>query len=275
MVEVGKTEVVYNNLNPNWTTIFIVEHDEGQAWTPLKIALYDSQSFAGKSSKINRQNFSDSMAIPNNPLQTPSLYKSTDPMMGQVNVEVGGILGMEGQESKLELDEGGCIYVHITESMDTQSACPTRDLSTGEFHCHIRGLDLENIEKGILGLGAIDPYFELSRKYTDHQHGITRWICVYRSEHVPNIINPYWNPFRIDLEKLCHGNISKELKIAVWDHESGRDRWVGECEVNVEWLQKSVTKGGNASREDAISLLNEGQEEIGLLCVLKADIISV
>ena len=81
------------------------------------------------------------------------------------------------------------IYVHITQSIEEKSN--TNEKQTGQFNCHLRGLDLENIEKGILGLGAIDPYFELSKKYTDHDNGITRWVPVYRSEHRPNIIVSY------------------------------------------------------------------------------------
>ena len=84
------------------------------------------------------------------------------------------------------------IYVHITQSIEgTKSTSNTNEIQTGQFNCHLRGLDLENIEKGVLGLGAIDPYFELSKKYTDHDNGITRWIPVYRSEHRPNIIVSY------------------------------------------------------------------------------------
>ena len=36
-----------------------------------------------------------------------SLYKNSDPMMGEVTVEVGERLGLEGQEKKLELEQGG------------------------------------------------------------------------------------------------------------------------------------------------------------------------
>ena len=101
-----------------------------------------------------------------------------------------------------------------------------------------------------------------------------RWIPVYRSEHIPNIINPNWQPFGIDLEKLCHGNATKSLKIGVWDYQHRRsNRWLGEVEVSVEMLQKCVTKGGNACREDALSILDEEQDEIGLIVVLKADIV--
>jgi len=196
-------------------------------------------------------------------------------MMGEVRVEVGEILGLEGQEVKLDLDEGGCVYVHITESTEKQSTPACRELTAGQFRCHIRGLDLENIEKGIMGLGAIDPYFELSKKYTHPISGIKQWLCVYRSEHIPNIINPYWRPFAMDMEKLCNGNLKKELMISVWDYGSKKSRWLGEYEVNVDWLMKSVTKGGNASREDALPINNEEMEEVGLLVVLKADVVPV
>ena len=173
------------------------------------------------------------------------------------------------------------IYVHITQSVETllsssitSSSSSQQQFVSGTFHCHLRGLDLENIEKGILGLGAIDPYYEVSKKYVDHANGIVRWIPVYRSEHIPNIINPYWQPFGIDLEKLCHGNATKSLKIGVWDYQHRRsNRWLGEVEVSVEMLQKCVTKGGNACREDALSILDEEQDEIGLIVVLKADIV--
>ena len=79
----------------------------------------------------------------------------------------------------------------------------------------------------------------------------------------------------MNLEKACHGNICKELKLTVWDYQSGAarsDRWLGECEVTVEWLMESVTKCGNAGRNEAISIMDEEQEEIGLIVVLKAEI---
>jgi len=190
----------------------------------------------------------------------------SDSKMGEVDVEVGAILRLEGQEKKLALNEGGSIFVHITESITGQD--------DGIFSCHIRGLDIKNIERGFFGLGAIDPYFELKKKYVDANHGITRWHTVYRSEHIPDTINPYWNPFHIDLERLCHNNLGKELKLSVWDKEcKGGDRWLGAVEVSVEEFQTSVTRGGNANRELALRVENEEQEIMGLLVVLKAEIV--
>jgi len=265
---------IRHNLSPKWTSVFILDHDEKQAWTPLKITIYDSRASASiKNPRVQR---TDSTISPYDEEPVPILCNDSDPTMGEVNVEVGDILGREGQEAKFQLEHGGCVYVLITQSIDEQIAKSIDGPTLGKFQCHIRGLALENIESGLLGLGAIDPFFELSKKYTDTKHGVTRWICVYRSEHIPNIINPYWKPFILDLEKLCHGNTSKELKITVRDHQSGRrtDRWIGNCLVNVEWLQRSVTKGGNASREDALGIMNDEEEEVGLIVVLKADMLS-
>eukprot|EP00580_Thalassiosira_gravida_P004600 CAMPEP_0201653398 /NCGR_PEP_ID=MMETSP0493-20130528/44964_1 /ASSEMBLY_ACC=CAM_ASM_000838 /TAXON_ID=420259 /ORGANISM="Thalassiosira gravida, Strain GMp14c1" /LENGTH=247 /DNA_ID=CAMNT_0048129929 /DNA_START=767 /DNA_END=1507 /DNA_ORIENTATION=- len=202
------------------------------------------------------------------------LYSNSDPRMGEVNVEVGEILGMEMQEMKVDLDTGGCLYIHITESItrNPKRSIP-REVSTlstattgespiessnnnREFQCHLRGLDLLNIESGLLGLGAIDPYFVLLKRYTDPATSsmeMERYVPVYRSEHIPDIINPYWLPFSIDLEKLCHGDLHRELKVEVWDQEDGgkEDRFLGEYYVSggVEELCSSVSRGGNASRE--------------------------
>lgn len=39
----------------------------------------------------------------------------------------------------------------------------------------MRGLDIKNVEPGLLGLGRSDPFFELSRKNVDHKAGYVRW----------------------------------------------------------------------------------------------------
>lgn len=258
-VELGKTEIIPHNLNPEWTKIFILDHDENRSWTPLKISLRDCRGYAHSADDGNCREDG---------------YKSSDPTMGEADVEAGAILRMEEQEQKVELTHGGCLYVHITESVvkiDPSNSI-TGESVTGDFHCRLRGLDLENIEKGFLGLGAIDPYFVLSKRYSDPTSGFQRWVRVYQSEHVPDIINPYWEPFRLSAESLCHGDPRRELRIEVWDHENGStpDRWLGDCETSVKELRKSVSRAGNASREHALHLMNQDHDEIGLIVVLKA-----
>lgn len=169
------------------------------------------------------------------------------------------------------------LYVHITESVTSRPARSTSgETVSGVFHCHLRGLDLQNIESGLLGLGNIDPYLEVSRQYNDPASGEVRWVPVYRSEHIFDIINPLWKPFALDVEKLCHGDLGRTLNIAVWDHEDGRkgDRWLGDAEVTPEWLASNVTRGGNASREHALDLKNKQMEEVGQIVVLRAEVVA-
>jgi len=268
--ELGKTEVIHADLSPQWTNIFFLEHNESQSWTPIKITLHDcrasrSDDNTDTNNRGSRMSFAGAVKYP---------YAASDPTMGVAEAEAGEVLKREGQEVRVELEQGGCLYVHVTESVPS-SPSGGLDPAAGEFHCHIRGLDFQNIESGILGLGAIDPYFELSKKFSDPNSGINRWVPVYRSENIPDIINPYWRPFKMDLERLCHCDLRRELKIAVWDQEDGAkaDRWMGECVVCAELLMKSVTMGGNASRENALHIMNNDQKEIGLIVVLRAEIV--
>jgi len=318
------TNSIPHNLNPQWTQIFTLEHDTTQSWTPLKVNLYDcrdvesamkiqmeSNVTANNNNNNNNSHIIDlSMRRMSQIIKTNApdiLYSDIDPGMGEANVEVGEILKMEMQEIKVELTTGGCLYIHITESItrNPKRSIPRQiststatgespielsnsNITTGEFRCHLRGLDLQNIESGLLGLGAIDPYFVLLKSYTDPNTSggsKPRYVPVYRSEHIPDIINPYWLPFSIDLEKLCHGDLERELKVEVWDMEDGgkEDRFLGFFYVSggVEELMGSVTRGGNACREYAFRLKcydeeeeeEEGGREVGLIIVLKAEIL--
>ncbi|KAL3787226.1 hypothetical protein HJC23_004267 [Cyclotella cryptica] len=261
---VGCTEVCHNTLSPRWATIFTVEYDEIQQWTPLRITIRDSREHRFRRMRTNNDS-SDVARVVHS-----AVSSSHDGKMGEVDVEVGEILNMDGQERKCLLNEGGCLYVHVTPSIPTQSR---GHMVSGIFQAQIRGLDFKNIESGLLGLGAIDPYFELSKRYHDPKSGVTRWHLVYRSEGIHNIINPYWDPFQVDLSRLCHGDLKRELKFSLYDYEKkSSDRWLGEVEVTVEELMDSVTRGGNASRDGALRVVDDRGQVVGLLVVLKAEV---
>jgi hypothetical protein len=95
---------IYNCLSPKWTTIFIVEHSTTKSWTPLKITIHDSKSKYNNShaTKNALQNIGKGDGG-----HDSTVYRSSDPIMGEVNVEVGEILCKEGQEARLELEPGG------------------------------------------------------------------------------------------------------------------------------------------------------------------------
>ncbi|KAL7504824.1 hypothetical protein ACHAXN_002374 [Cyclotella atomus] len=268
----GYTEVIHNTLSPVWSTIFSLEHDTNTAWTPLRISIHDSRSTVESSPHGNgrMKNSNESSVLPR--AVVPATPMGDDGKMGEIDLEVGDVLSMEGGcEREFKLNEGGSLFVHITPSNKNPTA--RSPIVSGLLTSQIRGLDFKNIESGILGLGAIDPYFELSKRYHDPSTGNSRWQLVYRSEYIHNIVNPYWDAFQLDLEKLCHGDLRRELKITVYDYEKkSAHRWFGEADVTVEELMESVTKGGNASRENALRVIDRDGDVVGLLVVLKADV---
>lgn len=281
---VGVTEVSHGNTSPHFTRSLILEHDEEEAWTHLKITIRDCR----RSNKRNAdgRNSEDSQRFVRRPFLGSlgaslnitnfhhedgfdDICSDSDPKMGEVEVEIGGLLRSEGQETQIELSEGGTLFVHITESIQGNDM--------GVMDCHIRGLDVKNIESGLLGLGAVDPYFVVSKKENDTQAGSTCFNDVYRSEPIHDIINPYWKPFQIDMERLCNNDENKQLRITLYDFEErGQDRWLGEVHTSVAKMMQSVAKCGNADRESALrveAVLEDDKVDLrALLVILKADV---
>ena len=55
----------------------------------------------------------------------------------------------------------------------------------GHIKLQLRGLDIKNVEPGLLGLGRSDPFYELAKKNADPTKGIVRWyVGVERSVYV-------------------------------------------------------------------------------------------
>mmetsp|Transcript_27542 Transcript_27542/g.39448 ORF Transcript_27542/g.39448 Transcript_27542/m.39448 type:complete len:334 (+) Transcript_27542:129-1130(+) len=278
---VGLTEVSHGNTSPHFTRSLILEHDEEEAWTHLKITIRDCR----RSNKryADERNSEDCQRIVRRPLlglsalsitnfnheEGDDICSDSDPKMGEVEVEIGALLRSEGQETQIELSEGGTLFVSITQSMQGNDM--------GVLDCHIRGLDVKNIESGLLGLGAVDPYFVVSKKENDTQTGSTRFYDMYRSEPIHDIINPYWKPFQIDLERLCNNDMNKQLRITIYDFEDrGQDRWLGEVFTSVAEMMQRVAKCGNADRETALRVEAVSEDDKvdlrALLVILKADV---
>eukprot|EP00956_Cyclotella_meneghiniana_P011395 scaffold15972_cov73-Cyclotella_meneghiniana.AAC.5 len=248
----GTTEVLNNTLNPRWSTVITLDHDESTAWTPLRIGVHDRRTPTAQAGKPSNES-----AVMSRIVETATPLDD-DSKMGEVDLEVGQII--DNGETEFKFREGGSLFVYIAPSVqDSTARSPLVSVllplphGIALFYTKF-GLDFKNIESGILNLGAIDPYFELSKKYFNPSNGTTHW--------------------QLDLDKLCNGEImTKELRITVYDYEKkSAHRFLGEIEgVTVQELVDSVTRGGNASRELALRVLDEKGNVVGLLVVLKAE----
>ena len=57
------------------------------------------------------------------------------------------------------------------------------------------------------------------------------------TETIPNDLNPAWQPFSIDLDDLCHGDLDAKLKIECWDEDKlSSNDMIGWIETTVNSL---------------------------------------
>mmetsp|Transcript_2523 Transcript_2523/g.5329 ORF Transcript_2523/g.5329 Transcript_2523/m.5329 type:complete len:328 (+) Transcript_2523:49-1032(+) len=274
----GRTETIRNNLSPDWCKIFIVDFWAPGTYCPITIGIFDD----------NGDKNTD-------PMQARSDRPGeADVGMGEATCDLHEMIDSPGNERSVDLPHEGRIFMHAVDSVghsgggsssthvgstsfhgasSSASAPPALPLQPlgSRFKLHIRGLDLDNVESGILGLNRTDPYFEISKKLIDHSSGITRWKPVYRSAHVKNILNPFWDEFYIDLEILCNCDLDWPLKLTVLDHDKKtRHKIVGSVEVTASAMMRHRSvNGNNADRENAFQLQNGA----GRICILAADVI--
>lgn len=298
-MRLGRTETLRNNLSPDWCRIFLIDSWTPGMYFPITISLYDD----------NGPKDGDHMATPSASVQQSSPVRpgSSDVGMGEATFELFDVLSSAGNERSVEMQSyGGRIFVHAVDSLQGRSSSSGISGESSSLHAsssmsshatsslhssqggsmtaplpppslgssmrlQIRGLDMRNVESGLLGLNRSDCYFALEKKLIDHSSGITRWKPIYRSNHIKDSLNPYWDAFYVDCEVLCNLDLDWPLRIAVFDHDKKcRHKEVGSVEVTASAMirHKSVA-GNNADRENAFQL-NHGA---GRICVLVADII--
>jgi len=231
--EIGRTETIKDCLNPEWVKILYVDVNS-EVYMPIKVEIYDKN-------------------------------ESDDTLMAVAEFELTAVYQSDSNCDSRELKEGGRMYATVTESL--------KGTDTGTFTLQLRGLDIENIELGVLQLGKSDPFYEIHRK-VDPSSSEIRWVPVYRSEVIENNLNPFWDPLTISLEELCCGDLESRLKIQVLDRQkNGKHRVIGEFETDVDELKNRKTIRGNADKAVAFHLVLEGDDRNrGLVIVTEAEL---
>ena len=179
--------------------------------------------------------------------------------MGSAILEIGEILGSRGNLKAKKLNKGGTLFCRIT-------AAPS--ISAGTLYLSLRGVGLKNVD-GLFGKS--DPFVELSTQ-ANVAGGMT-WQTLFRSKHIDNDLNPIWEPFAIDLNRLLdqaqnstttnNGTQTKQqqvqqqdpkqqpIKISVFDWEkSGKHKSLGQFETTVQALLDAETPGASGPYKD-------------------------
>ena len=231
--EIGQTETMEAERDPDWVKILFIDADEAR-FVPLKVKVYHKR-------------------------------KHDSDLLGEASFEATEVNNATGHTmSKVLEGDTGTVSISVVES-DPKT--------TGKVKLHFRGLDIRNVEPGLLGLGRSDPFFEIAKKTSQASTGITRWNVVYRSEVVDDHLNPFWKAIEIGLEELCDGDLDARLRVGVFDSRDGGHEPIGSFEASLQQISETVGIKGNADREKAFEL---GQEQcmdtFGLICVLVCDI---
>jgi C2 domain len=97
---------------------------------------------------------------------------------------------------------------------------------------------------------------------------------VYRSKHITDHLNPFWDNFTLNLEELCYGDLSWPIKITIFDHNDRRKhKEIGSCESTIQEMTQRISIRGNADRERAFEIMKEGKTKTrGLIVVLQAEV---
>jgi len=193
----GRTEVVYDSLSPDWVKTFAFEYDLGRQ-QHIVVTLYDE-----KKEGVER------------------LDKHKK--MGQVKFEIGEILGTRGNIRSASMEKGGVVYASAEKRVLKDA---------GTLSLKLRGKKLANVEHTLFGKS--DPFFTVSAQTSPNGDN---WDVVYRSEHLDSDLNPVWKEARINVDALCRGDREKPIRIGVYDYsKKGKFLSMGEFETSLAGL---------------------------------------
>ncbi|XP_032242056.1 copine-8 isoform X2 [Nematostella vectensis] len=183
--EFGRTEVIMNNLNPDFVKKFTI-HYFFEEIQKLRFQVYDIDK---KSSRLQDHDF-----------------------IGEIECTLGSIVGENGGQlekallNKQQSKPRGKIILRCEEV----SQC--KDVATLQFRGH--KLDKKDF------FGKSDPFLVFYRCNEDNS-----FTAVHRTEVVKNTLNPTWKPFSVPARALCNGDIDRSIRIECydWDRDGSHD----------------------------------------------------
>uniref|UniRef100_H2YHH5 C2 domain-containing protein n=1 Tax=Ciona savignyi TaxID=51511 RepID=H2YHH5_CIOSA len=203
--EFGRTETIWNNLNPDFVKKFIIDYffEERQA---MRFDVYDVDS---KSPDLSKHDF-----------------------LGQAFCSLGEVVGSSGSryEAPLRTNYSACwfpahpkikavVICRGTSSRNTGRIVITAeelDSSKDVIHMQFNGRKLDKKDL----FGKSDPFMVFCR--CNENNSFT--VC-HKTEVKKNTLNPEWGMIQIPVRTLCNGDYDRTIKVEVydWDRDGGHD----------------------------------------------------
>ncbi|GAB9476148.1 Copine [Globisporangium polare] len=198
-VEIGRTEVLKDNLNPTWTKLFLVDF-YFELQQQLKVDIFDQDS---SSKKLSEHDY-----------------------IGGATFSLGQLMGAPGQSGSFLLTRGkhasthrGSLLVRAEEAKNSSEVARLR----------LSGSGLANMD-GLFSKS--DPYLTISRLREDN----TTWTQVHKTEVIDNNLNPNWRAFELPMQQLCNGDHRRPLLLQVYDEDMTKSELIGQVQTCVEEL---------------------------------------
>jgi hypothetical protein len=238
-VEVGRSEIIQNSLNPEWVTRFkyTYKFEESQK---IRVKIYDADNDAADTSKLNlaQQDFAG---------ETGTIYLGD--IVSAANHPAGGKQVRLQGRTKHGNATGTCMI--RCEEMANQNGVVT---------LRFRAKGLSNLD-GMFGKS--DPFLRMSRT-----REIGTPLPMFRSEVIMNNLNPKWAEIHVSLSALCNGDPYRtiEFNVADYDADGGHD-FIGKCTASLNDLLSSVGNGGNP-KEMQLKNNKNGKNSGTLICTM-------
>ncbi|KAJ5077497.1 copine [Anaeramoeba ignava] len=197
LTEIGRTEVIKNNLSPKFTTTFelIYLFEVIQIY---RVTIYDIDNESEK-------------------LEKHDVIGSIDFNLGELMASPGQTLHRRLEYAKLPARQNGMCSV-IAEAMSNTN---TKVI----FDCCAHKVDKKDT------FGKSDPFLTISRLKE------MEWIPVHQTEYIKNTLDPVWKKFKVSLDILCGGDLNRKLKFEVYDWDkSGKPDFIGEFETTAQGI---------------------------------------
>jgi len=196
-VEVGRTEMIQDNLNPKFIKPIMIDYRFEEIQT-IRFACYDVDN---NSANLNKQDFIGEVVCKVADLVTAKEQKFTRILTHPSHSGKRGTINIVSEEVR-EL------------SYQVQLQFSGRHLDKKDF------------------FGKSDPFFIISRALENNQ-----WTPVIKSEAIMKTLDPKWKPFVTSVQNLCNGDYDRPLLFDCYDwNRSGSHELIGSFKTTLKEL---------------------------------------
>lgn len=203
-LEIGRTELIMNNLNPEFATPIEIDYffEEEQQ---LRFYAMDVDDF--RATSIEKNDF-----------------------LGEYVTTLARIVNAPNKRIKGRLQKVSRGEIVIT----AEEVVESKKVMIYKFSA--RKLDKKDF------FGKSDPFFAVYRHNGDPKNKDSL-LLTYESEVIRNTLNPSWKKNEVKISKICNCNVDEPLifKIFDWNKNGSRD-YIGEFETTIADLSSNVIK---------------------------------